>query len=487
MGAERSQTISLKSRTLSGVGWSGAGNVVRQLLQTVTLLVMAKFLAPQEFGLFATLAIFMNLAQLLGNMGTAQVIVHLDAPDDRMLSTLFYLNVGLGIANCTALYLIAGPIAYFYSEPRLAGLLQVLSVGFVFAGLGNVQRALMERSMQFKRVILLETTSLGASCLLGMGMAAAGYGIVSLIAMTLLNTALLSFGLFTLSDWRPKFLFANQDIRRVWEYTSHLTAFDMVSFLARNADAFLIGKFIGPGALGLYSLAGRVLLYPTENVSRVVVRVIFPAFAQFKNDNRRFADAYLNAVRFIAMLTFPAMAGLVAVADNLVGVAFDDRWSGLGTLIMILAPVGMVQSVLSSVGTIFHAKGTTRLLLKVGAINSGIAILAFAAGLPFGVNGVAILYALATTVVAYPTLKVSWAQIELGVGTGLRHLLPYFAASVLMAGLVWLAGRWMAQSGVPLPTVLAVQIAAGIVLYSSYLYFAHRQELARIFGELRQP
>jgi O-antigen/teichoic acid export membrane protein len=477
--------MSLKQQTVAGIGWSGMGNVVRQALQLVTLLVMARYLPPQEFGRFAILGVFVNFAALLANMGTAQVIVHLDNPDRRLLSSLYYLNLGLGAALCAILFLLAWPIAWFYADPALIGLLQALSASFVLASIGNVQRALMEKAMLFRRIVLVESAALAASCALGVGLAAAGFGAASLVAMSLANAAALSLGLLVTSQWRPQWVFAARDIRKVWAFTSHATAFDIVNFLARNADAALLGKFAGPAALGLYSLAYRVMLYPVENISRVAVRVLFPAFSQLKHDNERFATAYLQAIRLIAMLAFPAMAGLAATANHVVAVAFDPQWAGLALLIVILAPVGMVQSVTATVGTIYYAKGTTGLLLKLGTLNSSVVVLAFAAGIPFGVNGVALFYALATLALIYPTLRISWSQIGLPVGTGLRALRPYFAAAWLMALVVWAEGAGLRQQGIAVAAVLAAQIATGIALYASYLYIGHRRELFHLLGQLR--
>jgi len=249
---------------------------------------MARFLSPDDFGVYAILMIFVSFVQILGSMGTAQVIVHMDEPNQRMLSSIFFFNIAIGIFLFAILYFLAWPLAAFFDNPDLTHLLQIIGATFIISAFSLVQNALLEKNMLFKKVVTFETAALAIGSFAGIVAAVAGMGVYSLIILSLSNATLLTMELWFNSHWRPSFQFSFDDIKRVWNYTINLTSFAIINYFARNADNFLIGKFIGSSALGIYSVAYKIMLYPLQNVSRVIVRVLFPSFSQVKHDNQRF-------------------------------------------------------------------------------------------------------------------------------------------------------------------------------------------------------
>lgn len=477
--------MSLKQKTITGVAWNGAANIARQALQILSLIVMARFLSPDDFGVYAILMIFVTFMNIFTSMGVSQVIIHLDNPDQRMLSSIFYLNMAVGIALFGLFYLLAWPIADFFDNQIIVHLLQIIGCSFIITALTVVQKSLLEKYLHFKRVVTLETIALTISSITGIVAAIAGLGIYSLLIATLLNASIFSIGIWLNSHWRPSPMFAFGDIRQIMSYSLNLTGFSIINYFARNADKFLIGKFWGSSALGVYSVAYKIMLYPLDNVSGVIIRVLFPAFSQVKHDNPRFKNSYLKTISLIALVTFPVMAGMLVVARPLVAVIFGEKWQGLSTLLMTLAPIGMVQSIVTTVGSIYTAKGTTALMFKIGAANAVVTVISFVIGLPFGVEGVAIAYAIANAIMLFPNLKISWDQIDLGVLEGLGKLMPFFVASAVMAAMVNFQGAWLAVNNLSPLLVLSLQVLTGIFLYVGVLFLFHRQLILSLLGELR--
>jgi PST family polysaccharide transporter len=477
--------LSLKSKTISGAGWSGAGNIARQAFQIITLMVMARFLSPEVFGTYAILMIFVQFMNIFGSMGIPQVIIHLDNPDQRMLSSVFFLNMVVGVVLFICLYFLARPIAMFFGNSEITHLLQIIGIIFIITSLTLVQKALLEKSMLFKNVIIIETISIFVGSATGIVFAVIGFGIYSLIIMSLLRPTLLSIGLWLNSSWRPSFQFSLHDIKKVWNYAFNLTGFSIINYFARNADNFLIGKFIGSSGLGVYSIGYKILLYPIENISGILVRVLFPAFSKIKYDNIRFKSAYVNSISYIAIITFPVMAGLFAVSSTFVPVVFGDKWVGLGKLLMILAPIGMIQSVVTTVGSIYTAKGTTSLMFKIGGLNALITVLSFVIGLPYGIHGVAIAYAIANLIMLYPNLKFAWKQIDLKVTEGIISLMPYFMTSAIMAIIVYFQGFLLKNEGINNIVILFIQILSGILIYFGVLLFFYREKVLSLWIILR--
>ena len=155
-------------------------------------------------------------------------------------------------------------------------------------------------------------------------------------------------------------------VRSISSYSLNLTAFNTFNYFSRNADYFLIGRFLGAQALGYYTLAYRILLYPLQSVSAVIGRVTFPLYAQLQDDNPRFRRVYLRIARVIAALTFPMMLGLWVVAGPFVLTLFGAQWSPVIALLIIFIPVSMAQSIITTVGAIYQVKGRTDWMFRWG-------------------------------------------------------------------------------------------------------------------------
>ncbi len=457
--------MSLKAKVLSGTKWVAVANLFKQLLQVLSLIVFARLLTPDDFGLFAILMIFVNFLLMFTDMGTAAALIHVKNPSQKLLSSIFFFNLFVGTALCLLLLLLSGPIALFFENPPLKELLGLISINFVIVSLGIVQKARYEKELDFKNLTLIESASVLVGITVGIAAAFKGLGVYSLVIQTLTTSILATVLIWIISRWRPLLYFSLSDIKSIWGYTANLTTFNFVNYFARNADNFLIGKFLSSSALGVYSLAYSIMLYPLQNISRVLLRILFPAFSHIQDDNEKFKKAYLRTIFFIALVSFPVMVGLIVTADTLVSLLFGDKWENLAVILMILAPVGILQSIGTTNGSIYMAKGNTKLLLKVGIWSTIVTIIFFIGGIFFGVEGVALSYLLSNLVLFYPVFKISWEQIGLSVSEGVGTLMPLLIIASLMGVGVWLAGKLLQPYALPSLLLLTIMVLSGILLY----------------------
>jgi len=271
---------------------------------------------------------------------------------------------------------------------------------------------------------------------------------------------------FVASGWRPRLVFRWSELQNVMSFGANLTGFNVFNYFARNADNFIIGAFIGPIALGYYSLAYKILLLPRETITRVLTRVIFPAFCIMQDDDARFKVAYLRLCGAIAFTTFPMMLGIAVVARPLVEVVLGGKWAPAVPLLIILAPLGALQSIWVTVGQVFVAKGRADLYFRWGVGGGILFVIAFLTGIPWGVLGVAVAYA----AVCVPWSVFSfWLAFRLVRGLSVidlaRQLSPYFWMSMLMGALVASLDRIL-SSFVPQENLLVICVATGVIIYS---------------------
>ncbi len=423
----------LKKKVFTGVKWVALANIFQQILSLVSIVIFAKLLSPDDFGTFSILMVFTGFLAIFSDMGTSAALIHIVKPSEKLLSSIFFLNLFIGAVLAVGLILLSSTIAVYFEKPQLEVLLQIISLNFVIVSFGIVQRTLLQKSIEFKHLSLINSLALLVGLISGLIAAYNGFGIYSLIIQMII-TSLLGTGLiWYYASWRPQWYFSLDEIKKIWKYTSNLSVFTIINYFSKNADNFLIGKYLSMSALGVYSIAYRIMLYPLQNISKILMRVLFPAFSKLQNDDDKFRKVYLRVIFYISLVAFPIMSGLVATADILVDVLFGNKWEGLAMLIIILAPSGMIRSVFTTVGTIFMAKGNTDTQLKLGTVNAILTVLGFIIGLNWGVNGVALSYLIVNLIMFYPTFKISWGQIELSVKDGLAEIAPIFAISILMA------------------------------------------------------
>ena len=457
--------MTLKSKVLSGTRWVVLANVVRQLLNIGSMVVFARLLSPDDFGAFAIVMMFAAFLLLFSDMGTGAVLIHINEPSDLLLSSLLYFNILVGIALFFILYLSSGIIAQFFHLPILDPLLELLAINFIILSFSIVQKALFQKKLDFKILTILETSSLFISIAVGIMMALNGFGVYSLVVQILISSLILTAMLWYYSTWKPKLLFSITEIKRVFSYIANLTGFSFVNYFASNADNFLIGKFLGSHSLGVYSLAYKIMLFPLQQISQTLLRVLFPAFSQIKDDNEKFKRAYLKVIFFISLVSFPLMMGLVAVSDVFVSVVFGEKWNNLAILLSILAPIGMLRSVSTTLGSIYLAKGTTDRMFWIGSIGAFVMVVGIIAGLPFGVEGVAYGLVLANIIMFYPNFRYAWVQIDLDVKEGFLEIFPVLVISVLMCIGVMLLDYFVTIHMDNQLLRLTLMITTGILIY----------------------
>jgi PST family polysaccharide transporter len=246
----------------------------------------------------------------------------------------------------------------------------------------------------------------------------------------------------------------------------------------RNLDNLLIGRLLGPVALGYYSQAYQLMLYPVHNITAVAGRMMFPTLASVQGDSARLRRGYLAAVSGIAAITFPLMLGAAVVAPDLYAVLFGPRWERSIYLFQVLCGLGMLQSIGATVGWIYMASGRTDLMLKWNLITLILVLPAFLLGLRWdALEGLTLGYALTSGLLFVPSLAAACSVLHLPVRDLFHRLAPWAGAACAAATVV--AGtRWLLLQGpmqlLPEDTMATGRLVIGTAVgASAYLAFLH--------------
>lgn len=431
---------SLTQRTTSGVLWSGGSQAARQLLTIFSFSILAHHIDETAYGLVSMATVFTAFVETFRDFGTTTALVQQAELTDRLISTVFWINMLAGTVIALCLLALSIPGARFFGEPQLARILQVVSLNFVIGAVGLVPTAMLMRRMQFRWITLAQLAGVVSGTAAAITMALQGLGVWSLVIGTLMNTLVSTVVVWVASPCRNLSVLDWESARKLFSFSANLSGFNILNYVSRNADNLIVGRFLGKGPLGFYQMSYSLMTYPISNFSGVLCQVLFPALVQVRTDMERFRSAYIRACMLISLVTFPAMLGLTVTADPFVRALLGEHWMPVAGLLKIFGPLGMAQSVFTTIGLIYNAQGRVVRQLHWGIVAGTFHVISFFAGLPWGITGIAISYATMWTLLMVPGFLLPFRLIELSGWEFFRHLWPVLKASLIMAAV---AESWM--------------------------------------------
>lgn len=468
-------------RLMSNVRWLSLSQAVRITTQLISVTVLARLLPPEAYGLMAMATVVTNFAYLFRDLGTGAALIQAREVRPALQDTLHWSNVLFGLLLALALTLMAPMVARIFREPELLQVLCLLAWIFPLASLGVVRQAMLEREQAFARVAMAEIAAALLALLLALGMAWAGAGVYSLVAQVIVATLISTILLAGLAGFRPHLRWQRSEFAAVAGFSGNLSLFNLVLYLARNADSMVIGRLLGSAPLGIYALAYRVMLFPVQNMSHVASRALYPVLSRCQDDVANMATLYLRTLGFIAFLAAPLMAGLFALREPFVEAVFGPQWSAVSGVLAWLAPVGFLQAVVSTTGTVCMARGRTGLMLRLGIFSTALQLVAFVVGARWGIEGVAACYLLANLINAVPALYFSGRLI----GVSMRQIFACLALPMAGAALMALALS-LVQTQFAANFHTAMQVLLPCVLLGALIYLCASAFLLRPqLGQLR--
>lgn len=470
----------------SGVKWSSVSRFGRLGMQFVTTIVLARLLAPADFGLMGMTLVVIGFVDIFKDLGTAAAIIQRQDLSEELSSSVYWVNVAFGLCAMIIIYVSSPLVAQFYREPRITAILKALSLTFFISGLGILHLALLERKLAFNAIAKIEITAVASGSIIGIASALSGAGVWSLVFQSLSVVSVTTLLLTKASKWRPKLVFRWSEVRSIGNYSLHLTGFNIFNYFSRNADYLLIGKFLGAQSLGYYTLAYNIMLFPLQNISHIIGRVIFPFYSSIQSDNVSFRNAFLKVAGAIALVSFPMMFGIYAVALPFILTLFGARWEPVVILLKIFALVGLFQSIVTTVGAIYQAKGRTDWMFRWGVAVGMIAVISFVIGLKWGIVGVASAYAIASTILVYPNFAIPFRLIDLPVTELGKVLLKPLSCSILMFVSLFILSASL-PVGLSNELTLGILVSAGIMIYILASWMINRNHVREVLSEIGFP
>jgi PST family polysaccharide transporter len=453
-----------RKQTLNGIQWSLITKLGRQFILFIVGVILARLLSPNEFGLIAQILVITGFAVLFSELGFGAALIQKQDFEQEQVSSVFWVNIIAGVALTIIFILVAPYIAQFYNEPLLTPLTMFISITFAIGSLSIIQSTILTKELNFRKLAYVEIPASIVSGVVAIILAYNGFGVWSLAVQTVLFSLFNTIILWIVSSWRPSFTLSFKSIKELLGFSTNLLGTQSLNYWVRNIDNLLIGRYLGPNSLGVYSRAYSLMLFPLTNISNVIARVMFPSFSIIQEDKERVKNIFLKITRSIALITFPLMLGLIVTAAPFVITVFGSQWIEMIPVLQVLCIVGLTQSIITLIGNIYLSQGKADQQFRVGLVLRTNLILGIVIGLQWGVVGVAIGYSIASLINIYPNLYFAGRLINLKFIELVQNLSGIFLCAIGMALIVYMIGQLMPQDW-PSWALLTIEVSVGMLAY----------------------
>ena len=429
--------MSLRQKAIHGAMWSAIEKWGAQLVSTTIFLLLARLLGAEAYGLVALANVFMYFMRIFLDQGFAQAIIQKDELEPEHLDTAFWTSVLMGALCLIAVLAGAGAVANFYNEPELAPIIRWMSISFLFSGLSSVQAAILQRNMQFKVFAARSLVATAVCGVAGIGAALMGFGVWSLVIKEIVFGSIGALMLWGTSSWRPGLRFSPQHFRELFAFGVNIIGFNFLDFFNRRSDDLLIGYFLGAVALGYYNVAYRLLLIMIKLLTSVTTQVALPTFSKLQKEPEKMRKAFYRVTRYTSLVSFPAFLGVAVLAPELIQTLFGEEWLPSVPVMRILALIGILQSVQYFAGTVLLAMNIPLWRLRVVYLNTAFNIAGFFIAVRWGINAVAISYAICVYTFSPIFLILVKKLIRIDLKRYfLQYITPFVSSLVMMIAIL---------------------------------------------------
>lgn len=374
----------MKNRTLKGLFWSFADNLLQQTVNFIVGIILARILLPEEFGVLGIISVFIAISNTFVNSGLSDALINKKETSETDYNTVFWANVVLGIFTYTLLFLIAPFIAIFFNQESLTNLIRITAISVILVSFSSIQRTILTKNIDFKTITVVSIISVFLSGTIAVYMAFKGYGILSLVIRIVLGQLFSLILFWILNSWRPKLIFDFESFKSMYRYGVNLFLSRIMNSIYDNLYYFIIGKFFSPASLGYYTRAESFKNLVSTNIINTVQRVSFSALSAKKDENNQL-DLFKKFISGTFFITSFFMTILFVSANEIILILIGDKWATSILYLKILSISGLFMPLYTLNINFLAVKNKTRLYFKIELFTKLFAIPTILIGISFGI------------------------------------------------------------------------------------------------------
>ena len=425
--------MGLSSRVKRAVVWTGLGQVTTQGLHFVVLLLLANLLGPLAFGLAGMAYLFILILNVIGELGLGAAIVQRVDTTEEHFAAVFTGTLSLNCLLASLVFLGAPHLSALSGTPEIQPLLRTLAILFPLNALIVVPRARLQKELEFSKLAVSEFLGEVGFGAVGLTSALLGQGEWSLIWANISRYLVRVLTLWIYKPWIPWVTLRFKPYKDLGGYSLMVMGSSLAHQLMTNIDYFVIGRFLGPVALGYYTLAFQLAVMPTQRIVGIMRKVMFPAFSMVQTDVPRLSKAYISVVFTLCSIILPSAIVLYLITPELIHRFYSPEWAAAIVPIQIMA-VASIFYITESTESLFWAVKRPQLHLIFVLLRVGLFLLtALTIGLSYGIVGISFCILFSSVVAAIASLigvnKVLQGQL-------VQNLRPILGLIVYIIGIL---------------------------------------------------
>lgn len=441
--------------------WRFAERCGAQLVTFVVSIVLARILAPEDYGTIALVTVFTTILQVFVDSGLGTALIQKKDADDLDFSSVFYFNFIVCLILYAGMFIAAPSIARFYGDVSLIAIVRVISLTIVISGVKGIQQAYVSRHMLFKRFFFSTIGGTVFSAFLGIAMAYAGYGVWALVVQQLSNTAIDTLILWLTVKWRPKRSFSWKRLEELLSYGWKLLVSALLDTGYNNITNLIIGKVYSSSDLAFYNQGDKFPKVIVSNINTSIDSVLLPSMSNVQNDRQGVKRMTRRAIKTSTYVMAPLMMGLAFCADSIVRVILTDKWLPCVLYMQIFCFTYMFWPIHTANLNAIKALGRSDLFLKLEIIKKIVGIIILLFTMRISVKAMA--YSMIVTSILGQVIN-SWPNYKLlnyGYFEQIKDILPSIVLATVMGVLISLIRLLNIAPGF----MLLIQMVLGVVIY----------------------
>lgn len=461
--------------------WRFAERCGAQVVTLIVSIVLARILAPEDYGQIALITVFTTIMQVFVDSGLGTALIQKKDADDLDFSSVFYFNFVVCLILYAVMFVSAPLIAGFYNDGSLTPIIRVISLTIVISGVKGIQQSYVSRNMLFKRFFYATLGGTIFSAFLGIALAYAGFGVWAIVAQQLSNTTIDTLILWLTVKWRPKKMFSWNRLKGLLSYGWKLLLSALLDTGYNNIRSLVIGKMYSSADLAYYDQGKKFPNVIVTNINTSIDSVLLPTMSNAQDNPEHVKSMTRRSIKTSTYIMAPMMMGLAFCAEPIVRLVLTDKWLPCVPFLRIFCITYMFYPIHTANLNAIKAMGRSDYFLKLEIAKKVVGMILLLSTMWFGVMAMA--YSLLVSSMTSMIIN-SWPNKEL-LGYSLKEQIADILPGILIAVIMGVVISFVQLLGLSSAGTLLIQIPLGAVIYLGASYVLKIESLEYLVNMLK--
>jgi O-antigen/teichoic acid export membrane protein len=472
-------TQSLKDRSLTAMLWVGLDKLGGSVVNFAVTIILARLLAPEDFGIIAMVMIFFEFSVTFVDSGFSAALIREKTISEADKSTTFIFNFIGAIIIYLILFFCAPYIAAFFGQDILVLVVRILGLSLIIESFVIVQQATLTQQIDFKTQAKVRVFSILSSGGIAVLLALKGFGVYSLLVQILVKAGTNALLLWWISPWRPSLRFDIDAFKKLFGFGSKILLDGILEKFFEQLYKLLIGKFYAAATLGFFIQAAALVNLIVNNLFWTLQKVVYPVLAKLQDDLDRLRRGYSTFIRMASFIIFPAMIITGVLAESIIVILFGQKWLPSAPFVRLLCVAGLTNHFTVINGSMFLVLKRPELILFLSIFGYAVTVIAILIGFQFGVYGLVV----GKVVTAYLSLVIntiySYRLLKYSLANQIADSMNSIICGLMAGILVFFLQRYLPSHTIEF---LALKLSAGCLAYLGFHLLIQSKEIALIRG-----